>query len=474
MPCRAGAAPLTGSLRVFETFTREADKREEDDHVHGGKRERVFEVLRWAAAPVSTADTAPAPREPTHDEWAAYDRLCAQSVTCFSDLEEKHPINFFEQRDVCKHCGAERFAVMSQKQCCQGGELVICDRDRHMPERLLALITTPPGLSKQSRAANELFRFAQMALPKGTHRIPDSFQHLKVTGVPFAIIPNVNERSSTRSFLDDPIERLEESERYNDDVRPSEAAIETIKTVLDSENALVRQLINWSEAMINTARLVLKWPGTTSSVRAFTVDPPASLKCPRTAFFTRRDEDERCYVKTESPGYAPLMWPLAFPYGEPACVRKPDGTLALLDAHAKSLRQATLALMLQPEKTGDDDSSYVYVPTASPYDPSLPPVVRRFSRLELMGRLGDEIVVDRWLSVLDARLRTVASSWMQRRLVGRFEDEAEAEAPETEGDAADAAHGTYLPPSEIGTPRFLRRRGAACGARAAARACSLR
>ena len=42
-----------------------------------------------------------------------------------------------------------------------------------------ALISTPSGLSKESRAANDLFWFAQMALPKGTHRIPDSYhEHL--------------------------------------------------------------------------------------------------------------------------------------------------------------------------------------------------------------------------------------------------------------------------------------------------------
>ena len=69
-----------------------------------------------------------------------------------------------------------------------------------LPADLLSLITNDPGLSKQSRAANDLFRFAQFALPKGTHRIPDSFKHLKVTGIPFAVVPNLNECSSTRSL----------------------------------------------------------------------------------------------------------------------------------------------------------------------------------------------------------------------------------------------------------------------------------
>jgi hypothetical protein len=119
----------------------------------------------------------------------------------------------------------------------------------------------------------------------------------------------------------------------------------------------------------------------------------------------------------------------------------------------QSWNDATLALMHQPEVRGD--GTFVYVPTVSPYDASLPPVLRRFSRLELMGRLGDEILVDRWLSVLDARLRMVAKEWMQRRLLGRFEDRG-VDEPETDGDAAAERHGTYLPASEIGTPRHLR------------------
>ena len=158
----------------------------------------------------------PRARPPTYDERAAYRKLCAQNVTCFNDHEQSHPIDFFEQHDVCAHCGAERFVTSSQKVCCHDGQLVL---SRFMPPDLLALISKPPGLSKQSRAANDLFRFAQMALPKDTHRIPDSYQHLKITGVPFAIVNHVNERSSARSFLDDPYERVEDVGRYCADVR---------------------------------------------------------------------------------------------------------------------------------------------------------------------------------------------------------------------------------------------------------------
>jgi hypothetical protein len=239
MPSRANIVPLTSQLPIFETFTRQASTRADEAPMHA----------------------APASREPTTDEWTQYRRLCRQNVTCFTLMEESHPINFYEQRDVCSECGCERFSTSSHKQCCQSGALVLV---RKMPASLLSLISESPGLSKQSRAANDLFRLAQMALPKGTHRIPDMYQHLKVTGVPFAIVPNLNERSSTRSFLDDPYERLEARNKFDSSTRPSDRAIAIIEAVLTRENSLVRELVNWAKASTTTAHLVLKWPGTTT------------------------------------------------------------------------------------------------------------------------------------------------------------------------------------------------------------------
>ena len=123
---------------------------------------------------------------------------------------------------------------------------------------------------------------------------------------------------------------------------------------------------------------------------------------------------------------------------------------------ASHARQATLALMLQPEQNAR--SEFLYVPTPSPYGPSGPPTVRRFSRLELMGRLGDEVLLDRWLCAVDQRLSFLAKEWMQRRLLVQGggddatdgndndgnEDDAfdaaldaiAADGPETEADAA--------------------------------------
>ena len=49
-----------------------------------------------------------------------------------------------------------------------------------------------------------------MRLPKDSHWKCDSYQHLKVTGRPFAMMNNLNDATSTRSFLDEPLEREQE------------------------------------------------------------------------------------------------------------------------------------------------------------------------------------------------------------------------------------------------------------------------
>lgn len=58
--------------------------------------------------------------QPSGEDWDAYRKLCTQNATCFDEQEQRHPINFFEQRDVCRHCGAERFITMDKEQCCAG------------------------------------------------------------------------------------------------------------------------------------------------------------------------------------------------------------------------------------------------------------------------------------------------------------------------------------------------------------------
>ena len=391
MPCRARAEPLTPALSVFETFSRDA----------GAPR-----GVSWAS--VRSDGTYDVQRQPTTEEWQQYQQLCKFNVTCFTELEKLHPINVFEQRDVCSFCGAERFRTTSSTRCCHGGALLLhhsgSTPNYPLPQGLLDMLTSNPGLSKQSRAGNDLFRFAQFALPKGTHRIPDSFKHLKVTGIPYATVPNLNEMSSTRSFLDDPYLRLNQREFYDRAVRPTDAQVEALDSILRSENCLVRQVVNWAEASQTVARLLVKWEGTTTSVRAFTVSPESDVSEPRKIFFTRRDEDEPCVLSSTDPMYAPMMWPLAFPSGEPTLLA--DGTPVDQSSNF-SIQDATLAMLLQPER--DANGVHVTLPTLSPYGSNCPPVPRRFSRFEMMGRLGDEFMLDRWLGVLDQRLKVLSS-----------------------------------------------------------------
>lgn len=162
---------------------------------------------------------------------------------------------------------------------------------------------------------------------------------------------------------------------------------------------------------------MLKWPGSTTSVRALSVDPSGDIRGERSIFFTRRDEDTRCTIRSSNPAYAPMMWPLGFPDGMPAVLAATaayPGEM-LDEATSFGLSRRTMALLMQPER--DADGSFVTVPTPSPYGPGHPDVQRRFSRFELMGRLGDELILDRYLTAQDLRLNFLRSHAMQRRLV---------------------------------------------------------
>ena len=170
-----------------------------------------------------------------------------------------------------------------------------------------------------------------------------------MTGIPYALLPNLNAESSTRSFLEDPYVRLENAQTFDKSVRPSEAAIGVLETVLNSENRWVRELVNWSKEDMPCARLVLKWPGTTSSVRAFTVDPATSVRQPRTIFVTRRDEDQMCTIQSSAPEYAPLMWPLAFPSGDPAVLADGRPLDAAMKGVHSGAEHATLAMVAARE-----------------------------------------------------------------------------------------------------------------------------
>lgn len=86
MPTRARAAPLVGEMSVFATAS-----------LHG---------RRVVYAPHGS-DAAVAP--PTQAQLEEYVKLTGQNTTTFSASEKRHPINVFEQVNVCVHCGCERF-----------------------------------------------------------------------------------------------------------------------------------------------------------------------------------------------------------------------------------------------------------------------------------------------------------------------------------------------------------------------------
>ena len=122
MPCRARADPPTPSLGLLETFTRNT---------------AAPRGLEWAQ--VRSDGVRGDLRQPTTEQ---YQKLCEGNVTCFTDLEKNHPINVFEQRDVCTHCGCERFRTTNPRQCCQDGALLL-SRTRRPLRTTLILVNGP-------------------------------------------------------------------------------------------------------------------------------------------------------------------------------------------------------------------------------------------------------------------------------------------------------------------------------------------
>ena len=114
------------------------------------------------------------------------------NVTTFCASEKAHPLYFFEQvisvcilpiySDVrlaypyprveslqarrCFYCGRHLFVI--ERQCtCRDGELIHNDV---LPDEMLDLLTQRGGISKESRAMNELGRMCTLALQAGTTR----------------------------------------------------------------------------------------------------------------------------------------------------------------------------------------------------------------------------------------------------------------------------------------------------------------
>ena len=73
----------------------------------------------------------------------------------------------------------------------------------------------------------------------------------------------------------------------NKDLRPHPDDVRVVDQEL-AKNPLAQALVNWAGAEQATARLALKWEGTTQSVRAFTCTPSTSVVNPRSIYFTRQ------------------------------------------------------------------------------------------------------------------------------------------------------------------------------------------
>ena len=133
------------------------------------------------------------------EEMVELQELALGNVTTFTADEAKHPIHFFEQvlsattlgvrssplrvpavaatptrpwhpsplqARRCYRCGRQLFVIFSRCSC----EDVTRIHDDVLPPAHLELLTEAGGISKPSRALNEMVRLCELALPAGTHR----------------------------------------------------------------------------------------------------------------------------------------------------------------------------------------------------------------------------------------------------------------------------------------------------------------
>jgi hypothetical protein len=163
----------------------------------------------WIGNSVPSSESEDSSLRP--EELACFRELVRHdTITCWTQAEVDHPIHFFEQFVQCHHCGAQRFRITTETKCCRNGALILNDVQR-LPEDLLDLMTGTSalwshGVSKESRVLNNSFRFGQQVLPRiggevQTH-VSDAYQHLRITGIPYTVVPNLNASSALRSYVD--------------------------------------------------------------------------------------------------------------------------------------------------------------------------------------------------------------------------------------------------------------------------------
>jgi len=176
------------------------------------------------------------------EELARFRELVIQdTITCWTPAEVDHPIHFFEQFVQCHHCGAQRFRTTTETKCCRNGALILNDVQR-LPEELLDLMTGTSalwshGVSKESRVLNNAFRFGQQVLPRiggeVQSHVSDAYQHLRITGIPYTVVPNLNASSALRSYIDDPEARSALVSSFSGIVRPTSALVSEIKKIIE-------------------------------------------------------------------------------------------------------------------------------------------------------------------------------------------------------------------------------------------------
>ena len=275
-------------------------------------------------------------------------------------------------------------------------------------------------------------------------------------------MPNIKAGGSVRSFLYDPDCRYGPAHSYDPSTRPTERAVQIMATVLQS-NILVKSLFTWGAALENgdpvNARLELKWPGSDPSVRAFTVTPNAATVAPRSVYITSLDEDEPCYINSFEPLYPLVNWPVLFPNGKRVLLK--NGQPLFGTGAACNIKHATMYFTYQPLRYAD--ARFVTVPTVATWKPVDDRVVlRRASRSDLAGKVGDELILDMHLCYLDLQKQQLCSKSVQRRMQRAFDSTlllGDA-PPAADGAAEPTARATYLPSSVIGSPRYMTE---ACG-----------
>eukprot|EP00966_Prymnesium_polylepis_P257837 5956352-Prymnesium_polylepis.1 len=241
-------------------------------------------------------------------------------------------------------------------RCCQHGASVL-HHEHAVPDAIVDLIAYRTGVSSSSCALNDERRLCAQALPRGTHRIADRGGGARVTGITYALVSNVLERCAARTFLDDPARRFKRDDGLARDAIPSPRALRTFSACA-YDNPLFRHLRAWHEQPAAHVYLTLQWEGVTSGLRSFAVTPSAASVLPRMALVFSRAEGEtrKLVLKATNDLYPLVMWPLAFPRGERLRFtdgapvddwRRPDGRA---DGRKLNLQQATLLLMLQPER----------------------------------------------------------------------------------------------------------------------------